>query len=400
MDKKGVGVVLLVVFVGVIAGGVGFMPTLMHNIDVQENEPVDATVVETELDVRTDDDGDEEYNPVVTYEYEVGDETYRSTNTYPGQFTRWTSSQSSAQSVIDNHPAGSEITVHYRPGDPSKAYLTNDGWPGGWFVGMGYVLVAIGAGVWLIRKGFRRWRQRNLIKNTPTESVQSLSIGPSELKGTAVTGDREALEAPFSEEDCVVASYEIKEYDTSGDNSSWKTIEEDTEFTPFSVDDGTGTVLVQPHPETVYDLNPDDWTETYVDSSDHGPTPVRQFVSQHSDLDFPSDSSGKDNDRKYRQNLIRDGESVYIFGTVHPREDDIGVGASNEERLTVRKVDEDGALGEPMYMISDDKAKNLTQRRRFALWRAPIGGLLLVVALAITLGTFGPTLGLEVPVWL
>lgn len=398
MDKKGIGVVLLLLFLGIF-GAMGFVQTLQHNVDVQENEPIEATVVEADVAVQTDSDGDEEYNPVVVYQYEVDGEQYTSDNTYPGQFTRWTSSRSSAEAVVEAHPVGSDVTVYYRPGDPGRAYLTNDGWPSGWFLGVGYVVVAALGGGWLIRKGFRRWRHRNLMKNTPTEPVHALSIGPSEIKGRAVSADREPLSAPFSDDDCVVASYEIEEYDSGGDNSGWKTVEEETLYTPFYVDDGTGKVLVEPHLETTYDLDPDDWEETYVDSSGRGPLPVRQFVERQSGLDFPSDSSGKDNDRKYRQNLIRDGESVYVFGTVHPREGEIEAGAGNASRLVVRKADEDGTLSEPLYLVSDDSEKNLTQRRRWALWRAPVGGFFLIAAFTIAIGMFAPTLGLEVPVW-
>lgn len=397
MDKKGIGLLVVVLFLGIF-GGIFFLQVIQHNIDVQENEPVEGTVVSTDMAIREDDD-DTEYNPIITYEYEIDGETYRNDNTFPGGFTRWKDSRSSAQAVIDNHPVGSQTTVYYRPGNPGKSYLTNNGWPGGWFISAGYLLVAIATGLWLIRQGFRRWRQRNLIANTPTESVQALSIGPSEIKGTAMTESGDPLPAPFTREDCVLAKYEVEEYDDSGDNSSWKTIEDDLVYRPFHVDDGSGSVLVKPHEDAIYDLDPDDWNETYVDSSNRGPEPVQDFVKNHPDVSFPSNSSGKDNDRKYRQNLIRAGESVYVFGTVHPREEAGGYAGSNEDRLVVRKVDDDTALSEPMYLISDDQENDLKNRRRFALWRAPVGGFFLTVAFFMFLGMFGPDIGLTLPVW-
>jgi len=398
MDKKGAGLLVIVLFLGIF-GGIGFIQTVQHNIDVQENEPVEATILSTDIDVRETDD-DTEYNPVITYEYEVDGETYTNDNTFPGGFTRWLGSRSSAEDVVSNHPEGATVTVYYRPGNPGKSYLTNNGWPGFWWAGAGYAVVATLTGGWLIWLGFRRWRQRNLMQNTPTESVQALSIGPSEIKGTAVTEDGEPLPAPFTAETCVLAKYEVKEYEDDDDDSggSWKTIEEDTVYTPFFVDDGTGSVRVEPHEETVYDLDPDDWTETYVDSSEHGPERVREFVRESPDLSFPSDSSGKENDRKYRQNLIRDGESAYVFGTVHPRDESSGYGESNEDRLVVRKADEDGALSEPMYLISDDEEADLKNRRRFALWRAPVGALFLIAAFVMAIGMFAPQLGLTLPI--
>lgn len=401
MDKKGLGALGLAVVVVLALGVFGFLPTLSHNIAVQHNEPTDGTVTDTDIDITEDDDGDRSYNPVVTYEYEVDGQTYTNVNTFPGGTTRKSGSRGWAEDVVDNHPVGLETTVYYRPGEPTNAYLTNsDGWPDAWWLGLTGIVIGVLAGGWLVWLGFKRWRQRNLMKNSPTESVQALSIGPSEIKGTAVTEDRDPLPAPFANEDCVLAKYEIKEYDDSDDDSggSWDTIEEDTVFKPFHVDDETGSVLVKPHEETEYELDPEDWTETYVDSSALGPERIQEFVRQHPDLSFPDDRGGKDNDRKYRQNLIRDGESVYVFGTAQTREVDSGYGASNEDRLVVKKV-EDDAMREPMYLISDDEEEDLVDRRQFALWRLPVGVAFFGAAFFMIIGMFGPMLGVTIPAW-
>jgi hypothetical protein len=401
MDKKGLGALGLAVIAVLALGGFGFVPVLSHNIAVQHNEPIDGEVISTDIAVTEDDEGDKSYNPVVTYEYEVDGETYTNENTFPGGTTRKSGSRGWAENVIGNHPEGSETTIYYRPEDPTKAYLTNsDGWPDSWWLGVAGIGIGVLAGAWLVWLGFKRWRQRNLMKNTPTESVQALSIGPSEIKGTAVTENRDPLPAPFTSEECVLAKYEVKEYDDDDDDSggSWKTVEEDTVFNPFHVDDGTGSVLIKPHEETTYELDPEDWTETYVDSSARGPDRIQNFVRQHPDLGFPDDRSGKDNDRKYRQNLIRDGESVYIFGTTQTREVESGYGASNEDRLVVKKVEDDG-MREPMYLISDDEEEDLVGRRRFALWRLPVGVVFFGAAFFMSIGMFGPEIGLTIPAW-
>jgi len=285
MDKKGLGIVVLIVIAGVVGGGFGFLPAFEHNVAVQESQPVDATIVSTDLDVREDDDGDKEYNPIVVYRYEIDGETYEQDNTYPGRFTRWTGSRSSATAVVDQYRPGDEVTVHHNPSNPGQAYLRNDGMPGSWLIGIGGAAIVFVGGLWLIWKGFKRWRQRQLIRNTPTESVQALSIGPSEIKGTADTGEYEPLKAPFSDDDCVVAKYEVKEYqEDNDDGGSWQTIDSDLLYVPFYVDDGTGSVLVKPHEDAVYDLGSGDWSETYVDSSSNGPRPVREFVGNNPDV--------------------------------------------------------------------------------------------------------------------
>jgi hypothetical protein len=164
--------------------------------------------------------------------------------------------------------------------------------------------------------------------------------------------------------------------------------------TPFYVDDGTGRVRVRPEDEATYDLEPEDRTTTYVDSSERGPAPVRGFVESEN-IGYPSDLPGKDNDRKYSQNLIKPDESVYVFGTAYPRDD--AEGADNAERLVVGMGEQTVSEG-PMFLISDDEEKDLVGRRRWALWRLPVGGAFLTAAFAVLLIIFGPGLGVTLPV--
>lgn len=372
-----------------------------HHSSVQHNEPTAAEIIETDIEMQVDDD-DREYRPVVVYRYAVDGEIYQTDNVYPGQFVRWHDSRSTAQSAIEPYQVGQrtkttgeEVTVHYNPAAPNEAYLRNDGWPSGWYIPVIYIPIGAAFSVHFIRKGFKRWRQRNVMANTPTETARSLSVGPSELKGQAVTGDRNPIKAPFSTEPCVAAKYEVKEY-YDGDNSSgWRTKAAGVMHTPFYVDDGTGRVLIEPHDEATFDLDPDDWSTTYVDSSDRGPEPIQEFVETSSTIGYPSNASGKENDRRYKQNLIRPAESVYIYGTVQPRET-VPADADNADRLLVKHVD-DGSMRQPLFMISDDTEQNLITRRKWALWRLPFGGILMVVSFAFVLFVFGPLFGLEMP---
>ncbi|WP_254837774.1 DUF3592 domain-containing protein [Natronomonas marina] len=396
MDTKGVGAVGALLLVGGILGVIGVVPTVSHHIAVQENQPTEATIQSTDIAVKTDDDGDRSYRPVVTYEYTVDGETYTSDNVYPGGFTRWDDSRGPAENVVSQYDPGDQVTVQYRPGEPGNAYLRNDGMPGAWLAGVGCALVVALGGLGLVKTGFTRRKQRTLMRDTPTEDVEALSVGPSEVKGSALAADG-PIQAPFSDEECVVADYEIEEYDDNDDDpGNWHTVESGVLHTPFLVDDGTGRVRVEPHDEATYELDPDDWTTTYVDSGDRGPAPVQQFVDATEGLSYPADATGKDNDRRYKQNLVRDKESVYVFGTAQPRDGDVG--GSNADRLVVRKVGEDDALEETMFLISDDEEADLVDRREWAGWRLPVGGLFTVAGFAIALFLLGPLAGLELPV--
>ncbi|PSP34139.1 hypothetical protein BRC63_09545 [Halobacteriales archaeon QH_10_70_21] len=399
MDTKGLGAVAALLIVGGFLGALGVGPTVSHHIAVQENQPTEATVQSTDIDVKTDDDGDRSYRPVVTYEYTVDGETYTQDNVFPGGFTRWDGSRSWAENVVDRYEPGQTVTVHYRSGEPSNAYLTNsDGMPDAWIAGALCALVIAAAGVGLIRTGFTRRKQRILMRDTPTEDVESMAVGPSEVKGSALAADG-PISAPFSDDECVVAKYEVEEYDDDDDDDggSWRTIESGVAYTPFFVDDGTGRVLVAPADDATYDLEPEDWETTYVDSADKGPAPVQEFVESAEDISYPANAGGKDNDRRYKQNLVRDKESVYVFGTAQPRDESVR-GGSNPDQLAIRSVAEDDALDETMFFISDDTESDLIERREWAGWRLPVGGAFLVTGFAATVLMFGPLVGLELPV--
>jgi hypothetical protein len=412
MDKKGIGLVVVLLFLGLFGVGMGGFTVFEHNVAVQEGQPTAATVLSTEIAEKTDDDGDKSYRPVVTYEYIVDGQTYESENVFPGGFTRWKSSRSWAEDVLNQYEAGDRITVQYRPRNPGQAYVRNDGLPFTWVVGAGYAVLVLVSGVYLIRQGFKRRKQRTLMTDTPTEDAESLSMGPSEITGVATPGDDGPTTAPFSDEDCVVAQYEIEEYESDDDGGNWKTIEEGVRHVPFSLDDGTGRVPVRPHDDATYDLEPADWTTTRVDSSDRGPAPVQAFVESTPDLGYPGSGdvqdfltdagldhvsdAGSDGDRKYKQNLIGPGEEVYVFGTVQPRED--GGGTENADNLVIRKVTDEDARMEPMFMISDDAEADLIDRRRWALWRIPVGIGFAVVGIGLLVGMFGPPIGVELPI--
>lgn len=400
MDTKGVGAVAALLLVGGFLAVMGVVPTVSHHIAVQENQPTEATVQSTDVAVKTDDDGDRSYRPVVTYEYTVDGETYTEDNVFPGGFTRWDGSRAWAQEIADQYQPGDRVTVHYRPGQPDHAYLRNDGLPDSWWLGLLCALVLAGGGVGLIKTGFTRRKQRLLMRDTPSQDVEALAVGPSEVKGSALAADGDPMPAPFSEDDCVVASYEIEQWDDGdgeNDSAGWETVRRDVLHTPFHVDDGTGRVLVEPHDEATFDLDPEDWETTYVDSADEGPAPIRRFVEGTAGVSHPADAAGKENDRRYRQNLVREKESVYVFGTAQPRDGDRR-GGSNPDRLVIRHVTDDDALDDTMFLISDDTERGLVNRREWAGWRLPVGGAFVVAGATVALFMVGPLGGLAIPV--
>jgi len=403
--EKDLGFVVFLLLLGLGAAVFGGTHVLQHNGAVQENLPAAGTIESTDVDRRvienSDGPDDVEYRPVVRYQYTVDGTTYTQDNVFPGSFERWRDSRAWAERIADDYSAGESIEVRYNPRTHGDAYIRNDGWPGEWLVTFGYAIVLALGGGWLVREGFRRRKQRELMTDTPTEQAESLSMGPSEVTGVARTGDREPLPAPFTDEECVIAEWRVEEYDEDAgdDGGSWQTVGSGLDGMPFRVDDGTGEVLVRPNMDAVYEFDEGSETTVSVDVGEAPPAPVRSFIDRSTEVDPVTDSGGgvgaSDGDRRYHQKLIRPEEDVYVFGTVQPRED--ATSASNVENLHIGPV-QDGTAEEPMFMIANEPESELIAERRWALWRLPVGILAVTGAVGLFVAVFGPPIGVELPV--
>lgn len=405
-EEKDLGFVVFLMLLGLGAGLFGGgTHVFQHNGAVQENLPTEGTVQSTEVDRRvienTDGADDIEYRPVVRYRYTVDGTRYTQDNVFPGSFERWRDSRGWAEAVAGDYTPGETVGVRYSPRDHGDAHIRNDGWPGEWLVTFGYAVVLGLGGAWLIRKGFRRRKQRELMADTPTEEAESLSMGPSEISGVARTGDREPLPAPFTDEGCVIAEWCVKEYDEDAgdDDGSWQTVGSGLDGMPFLVDDGTGEAQVRPNVDPVYEFDEGSETTVRVDVEDTPPAPIRSFIDRSPGVDPVTISEGgagtSDGDRRYHQRLIRPEEDVYVFGTVQPRGD--AASTSNVENLYVGPV-QDGSAEEPMFMIANEPESELIAERRWALWRLPVGILALTGATGLFVAIFGPPIGVELPV--
>lgn len=402
--EKDVGFVVFLVLLGLGAGLFGGTQVLQHNGAVQENQPTEGTIESTAVDRRvienSDGPDDVEYRPVVEYRYTVEGTTYTQDNVFPGSFHRWGDSRSWAERVAGDYTQGETVDVRYNPRNHAHAYIRNDGWPSTWLVTVGYAIVLGLGGAWLVYQGFRRRRQRELMEDTPTEQAESLSMGPSEIRGVARTGDREPIPAPFTDDECVIVKWRISEYDEdAGDDGSWRTVASGFDGIPFYVDDGTGEVLVKPNVDAIYEFDEDSETTIRVDVDERPPGPIRSFFDRSSRVGPVGKSGGgigtNDGDRRYHQEIIRADEDVYVFGTVQPRED--ATGTSNVENLYVGPVQGDTAQ-EPMFMIANEPEAELIAERRWALWRLPVGILAITCSIGLFVAVFGPPIGVELPV--
>jgi len=246
---------------------------------------------------------------------------------------------------------------------------------------IGVLLVAVGAvgGGY----GYHRYRQRRVIESVETTDALRVTPGPAEVYGTAVPLEK-PLRAPFSEQDCVLAEWEIEEWEESGKHSSWRTEGSGTLTTPFYVEDETGRVLVRPGEATVELSRPRETVEVGVD--EEPPTPVRSFIDLDSTPGEPDEAligaldwGTQVGDRKYHQRTLAPGEEVYVHGTATR----VGARSFGDPDLEIVGGADDGHPDADIFLVSDSTESELLDRRSDAVLYLVAGGLAAMAGVAL-----------------
>ncbi|MDY6780333.1 MAG: hypothetical protein SV760_07275, partial [Halobacteria archaeon] len=190
----------------------------------------------------------------------------------------------------------------------------------------------------IIIEGFKKRKQRNLMKDTATEDIESVSMGNSELKGKAIPVDDNS-QSPFGKEKCALAEWKIEEWEESGDTSTWEKRAKGVEPSEFYLDDGTGEILVRVedpvedrervHDEdnTTVEIEGNDEPVVEVGSEDEPPSHIAEFIRENDRVPESRDpvvsaldTGHQHGDRRYYERLIEPHEEVYVYGYVQPRE--------------------------------------------------------------------------------
>jgi len=261
----------------------------------------------------------------------------------------------------------------------------------------GGLFILIGFGT--IKYGFDRRQQANLVEETPTEDVESLSMGQSEIKGTAKPTDEGTITAPFTDDECLVAAWEVEEFvvrhDHDGsDTRRWTTEGVGLESVPFYVDDGTGQALVRPSTEATYDIDTEAEEPIVVPDGGDPPERVEKFLEREDWEGHTVEGASwtnwseasrdySDGDRRYSQYLIELEEDVYVFGVAQPR-DDVRA-ADNPANVVIEKMPEEDADLEDMFMISDLDEEEIVENRSGAMWYLPLGAVLATIGFGMLL---------------
>ncbi|WP_305044672.1 GIDE domain-containing protein [Geoalkalibacter sp.] len=157
----------------------------------------------------------------------------------------------------------------------------------------GLLPAAVSAG--LFTAAFYCLRIKRLIENTPTSRIRSLAMGMVELNGHARR--KYALVSPATQTACVW--YRLRRY-RRNEKSAWQLISEsDSGAVPFLLDDGTGTITVDPQGARIK------------------PTVQQEGFPGQEGLLVRSLGSDETHE-KWVEELIHEGAFLYVLGSARP----------------------------------------------------------------------------------
>jgi hypothetical protein len=241
----------------------------------------------------------------------------------------------------------------------------------------------VAIGVSFIRKGFGQWQGHRSLEDTATESVRGAAAGRTEL---AAIG--RPLEPPLrrllADEPCLATRYTIERRD--GDDWDW--VGRWTVTEPFQVDDGTGTMHVEPDDDTtfglentMYGFNGDNEVQQTVEAGAETPAHIARFLRHHTDGDVP-DNGRLSATYRYSERWIPAGAKLYLVGSAEPAE----VGETNSSGLVLRR---DEANDE---FIATDRREALPVTRTTTKVLLPAGAGLLASVMGVYVLTSAWTL--------
>jgi len=256
-----------------------------------------------------------------------------------------------------------------------------------------FLLVPLVVGLGMVHEGVKQFRIRQRVRDTPTETAGAVAVGRTEVSGVARPAEQ-TCRAPFTDEECLYVQWKISERSADADGG-WELLDLGVSVSPFYVEDETGRVLVDPTRGAVssavvmdesygVEVRPEHATTTVVGAGQEPPERIAAFLrdgrevavepvdtidlAENADLtgrgdsadpatatdptaaaesgtgDLAASAGGFDRfladevpvtahrDRKYEQQVVPVGSSVYVFGNATPRSDASGTGG---ERLAI-----------------------------------------------------------------
>jgi hypothetical protein len=190
--------------------------------------------------------------------------------------------------------------------------------------------LAVTAGPALFASGFRDFRLKRLIQNTPTSRIRSMAMGLAEVNGAIEC--RSMVSAPFTGRPCAVWYVDVS---VRSRRNHWSVVHRATSGHPFFLRDETGVALVYPRgadckvnfavEEVCAGIALPDLYARYLATL--GP---RRYMWRLGML-------------RFRERVLEEGQRVYVLGTVAPHAQAHTVSVSDE--ALVAEEDEMEATG-------------------------------------------------------
>lgn len=216
----------------------------------------------------------------------------------------------------------------------------------------------IGGGFYLVYNGFGKWQQMRLIQDTATEQVRSAAAGRTELNGVGRPLGA-PVERPFGDDYCLAASYKIE-----GGDSNGRTVDSGSRHTTFQIDDGTGTMRVEPDDQTTFRFDDAHVRRITVNADEKEPPEIESFLQNDGVNADPTSAAS----RLYTERWIPACEQLYVLGGTEPVEPD----DTNSSGLVMRR---DEASGE--FIVSTKSQPDLVDYAKSDAQVRMVGGLAL-----------------------
>ncbi|MBI1799432.1 MAG: hypothetical protein HYR73_07060 [Candidatus Eisenbacteria bacterium] len=223
------------------------------------------------------------------------------------------------------------------------------------------ILVPFIGGIVLFVRGFRGWRERRLILNTPRSHIRSMPMGLVEITGAAEP--RSALTAPFSQHPCVFWELDISTRNKNG----WSVVHRSASGHPFFLSDGTGVALVYPEGAECR-LCPG------VEEVCTGPLLPPCYSEYIHDNHLALASVWSLGQLRFRERIVEEQGQVFVMGTAMPRTHALTVSDADAMQATgtdggparIQTLDEATVAvmrrgeNEPTFIISQKSERDLT----------------------------------------
>jgi len=140
----------------------------------------------------------------------------------------------------------------------------------------------MGAGVWMFFKGFRKFREYEVVADTPRIPIRSVPMGFVHVRGKAEP--QQLIQSPISHTPCCFYKVSIDQWHTKDHSGEWRHLCTDLDGLQFYVADDTGKILVDAH-SAEYDLPENSLCEvnsaslSSVGQSGGNATELLQYVS-------------------------------------------------------------------------------------------------------------------------